>query len=496
MPYSSRARWRSRVLSYGALSGALLASTGCATLRDTFGGYDTAPNGISRPQQRLREAMVASDYVAAMGWREDDALLRTLNAGIASYYAAQYARSGAVLDSAALLADDRITASVSRNAISLLTNDMARPYQPRRTERLFIPYYGMLAYARLGAWEDAAVEARRLSALLAQYANERDDDERSLHAALHHLAGAVFERAGNRGEAAVSYRAAHALAFALADSFAPSGSTREGELLVVVERGFVAHRTTESIDLYLDDSDRDSLRHSDASRQRTVFRIARDAGSWSGGGDIRQQAPGLQQLGGLSYISRRRHHDDDDDGRYLSIALPVLRRSVRQRGGAVHLTVDDRPMTDMRFVAMVDDASSADERRERVGVATRAIARAAAKFAVAKAITDRKGEAAGTIAQAGAALLERADTRSWHLLPQELTLVRVRLPVGVRRVRLRFGSDDDTCTVDAGSVTIVAGTLTIAPVRLWSDRPVPPRAAATERVVAASASACTSALCS
>jgi uncharacterized protein len=475
MRCSSRGRWRSRVLSYGALSGALLASTGCATLRDTFGGYDTGPNGISRPQQRLREAMVASDYAAAMAWHEDDALLRALNSGTASYYAAQYGRSGAVLDSAALLADDRITASVSRNVLSLLTNDMARPYQPRRTERLFIPYYGMLAYARLGAWEDAAVEARRLSGLLALYANERDDDERSLHAALHHLAGAVFERAGNRGEAAVSYRAAHALAFALADSFALSGSTREGELLVVVERGFVAHRTTESIDLYLDDSDRDSLRHSDASRQRTVLRIARDAGS--------------------SYISRRRHHDDDDDGHYLSIALPALRRSVRPRGGAVHLTVDDRPMTDMRFVAMVDDASSADERRERVGVATRAIARAAAKYAVAKAITDTKGEAAGTLAQVGAALLERADTRSWHLLPQELTLVRVRLPVGVRRVRLRFGSDVDTRTVDVGSVTIVAGTLTIAPVRLWSDRPVTPMAAATERVVAASASACTSALC-
>jgi hypothetical protein len=494
MRYSPRARRRSRALLRCALSAALLASSGCATLRATFGGYDTGPNGISRPQQRLREAMAASDYVAAMAWREDDALLRALNAGIASYYAAQYARSGAVLDSAALLADDRITVSVSRNALSLLTNDMARPYQPRRTERLFIPYYGMLAYARLGAWEDAAVEARRLSGLLAQYANERDDDERSLHAALHHLAGAVFDRAGNRGEAAVSYRAAHALAFALADSFAPSGK-REGELLVVVERGFVAHRTTESIDLYLGDSDRDSLSHSDESRQRTVSRIARDAGSWWGGGDIRQQTPGLQQIGGLSYISRRRHHDDDD-GHYLSIALPALRRSVRPWGSAMHLTVDDRPMTDMRFVAMVDDASSADERRERVGVATRAIARAAAKYAAAKGLTDKKGEAAGTIAKVGAALLERADTRSWHLLPQELTLVRVRLPVGVRRVRLRFGSDDDTRTVDAGSVTIVAGTLTIAPVRLWSDRPVTPRAAAAEPVVAASASACTSAPCS
>jgi hypothetical protein len=236
-----------------ALSFALLSATGCATLRATFGAYDTGPNGISRPQQRLREAMAAGDVVAALAWREDDALLRTLNVGVVSYYAAQYARSAAALDTAALVADDRITASLSRNALSMLTNDMARPYQPRRTERLLIPYYGMLAYARLGAWEDAAVEARRLSGLLTQYGADRDDAERSLHAVLHHLAGAVFERAGNRGEAEVSYRAARALAFALNDSLVPLDSSRAGDLVVVVERGFVAHRTTESIDIYLGD---------------------------------------------------------------------------------------------------------------------------------------------------------------------------------------------------------------------------------------------------
>jgi hypothetical protein len=470
MHLSSGARLRSRALSYCALLVALLASTGCATLRATLRGYDTGPNGISRPQQRLREAMAASDYVAAIASREDDALLRALNAGIASYYAAQYAHSGAVLDSAALLADDRITASVSKNALSLLTNDMARPYQLQRTERLLIPYYGMLAYTRLGAWQDAAVEARRLSGLLAQYGNEPDDSARPLHAALHHLAGAVFERAGNRGEAAVSYRAAQALSFARPDSVVPSASAREGELLVVVERGFVAHRTTESIALYLGDSDRDSLGHSEESRGRMVSRIARDAGSWSG--DIIQQTAVRHQIGGMPWFALhgRRHHDDDD-GHYLSIAFPVRRRSPRPWGGAVHLTVDDRPMTDMQLAALVDDASLADERRGRVDVATRAIARAAAKYAVTKAIRDKKGETAGAIAEIGAALLEQGDIRSWHLLPQELMLIRVRLPTGARHVRLQVGSGDDTRTVDVGSVMIIGGTVTIAPIRLWSDPP-------------------------
>ena len=71
--------------------------------------------------------------------------VQALTTGAAAYYAGQFARSAAVLDTAALLADDRITASLSKDGLAAVTNDMARPYQPRRTERLFIPYYAMLS---------------------------------------------------------------------------------------------------------------------------------------------------------------------------------------------------------------------------------------------------------------------------------------------------------------------------------------------------------------
>ncbi|MFL5607617.1 MAG: hypothetical protein ACJ8AD_14300 [Gemmatimonadaceae bacterium] len=465
-----RARRPFHAAAYCALSFSLLSSAGCATLRATFGAYATGAGGISRPQQRLREAIAAGDFATALGWREDDALLRTLNVGIASYYAAQYARSGAVLDTAALLADDRITASLSRNALSLLTNDLARPYQPSRTERLLIPYYGMLAYARLGAWDDAAVEARRLAGLVAQYADDRDDAERSLHAVLLHLSGAVFERAGNRGEAEVSYRAARALSYALTDSLVPSEADGKGDLVVVVERGFVAHRITESIEIYLPDSDRDSLGRSDESRHRTASRIARTAGNW-GGGDIRQSGGDASRIDGFPlYTTRRRHHDDDDD-HYLSIAFPVLRRSARPWGGAVMVAVDDHPAMPGQLVAEVDDASAADERRERGAVATRAIARAAAKYAVAKAVRDKKGETAGTIAEFAGSLLERADIRSWHLLPRELTLARMRLATGARHVRLQISRGGETRAVDLGTVAITEGGVTIVSTRFWSDPP-------------------------
>ena len=415
----------------------LLAASGCSTLRATIGAYETGPMGIARPQLRLREALARADFSEALGWKEDDELLRALNTGVSTYYASQFARSAAVLDSAAQIADDRITKSLSKNALSLVTNDLALPYQPRRTERLFIPYYGMLAHARLGEWEDAAVEARRISALLAQYAADRTDAERPTHAALHYIAGVVFERAGEKADAQVSFRLAHSLAPMVTDSTTGTRAADQGDVLVIVERGFVAHRATESINLFFGDDDDDST-HTFRGEHRPRVRD-RD----------------------------RRHHDkDDEDGYWLAVAFPSLRRAPRVHGEA-QAFVDGVGVGASRMSTLLDDAASADEARERAGMLVRATARAAAKYAVTKAVKDKKGEVAGHIANIGASILERADIRSWHLLPQEITVLRVRASAGTHQLQVSTG--DDFERVDVGPVSVHAGQVTIATVRVWRD---------------------------
>ena len=452
------------VLRCAVLGATLVCGAGCGTLRATLASYATGPNGITHPQETLRGAFVDNDFTKAIAWHEDDALLQSLTTGIASYYASQFARSGAVLDTAALLADDRITASVSKDGLSLMTNDMARPYQPRRTERLFIPYYAMLSYVQLGAWEDAAVEARRLVALLAQFGDDRADDEREMHGAMGHLAGAVFERAGDLNDAQVAYRAAHALLAQLPERVPRSTIADEGELLVIVERGFVAHRTTETIELYLPDADRDSLRRGGEGHRN--------------GATVSLSAAAAAQAHAFGTLasSRHRHRDDEEEGYHLTVAFPSLRRSARPWGGEVRLAVDDATVTGITASSVVDDASAADARREWTALAARAAARAVTKYAVTKAIKDRKGEVAGSIANFGASLLERADVRSWHLLPQELTLLRVRVPAGTREVRIDAGEGWATRTVRVGNVVIRRGELTIVPVRLWRDPPPGPAA--------------------
>lgn len=465
-----------RVAGWSVVCLGLLSATGCATLRATFTGYATAPGGITRSQQALRDALVDQNFVKALAWHEDDALLQALTTGAAAYYAGQFARSAAILDTAALLADDRITASLSKDGLAMVTNDMARPYQPRRTERLFIPYYSMLAYVRLGAWDDAAVEARRLVALLEQFSEDRGDEERAVQGTLEHLAGAVFERAGDLDAAKVAYRAAHDLLSSLPEAITHGSIADQGELLLVVERGFVAHRATETIELELgDEEEHDARRHDSAGRRRSVP---------------------SSQYGVPTFASSRhhRHHDDDGDDHHLTIAFPSLRRSPHPWGGDVRAAVDEFPVEGMSASTVVDDASAVDERRERAALAVRAAARAAAKYAVTKAIRDKKGEVAGELANLGASLLERADVRSWHLLPQEISLIRVRVPAGARDVRLQVGEGWAARTVELGKVVVRREELSIVPVRLWRD-PAPSSTIVSPVPVIADAESCSTFFC-
>ena len=465
----------SRVALVVVLISGGVAGTGCATVRATFAGYSTGPNGIATPQHRFRRALMDGNFVKVFAWRDDDALLQSLTTGAAAFYAKQYARSAAVLDTAALLADDRITASLSRNGLAMMTNDMARPYQARRTERLFIPYYAMLAYVQLGAWEDAAVEARRVVSLLAQYGDDRQAGERDVHGAMQHLAGAVFERTGSLDDARVAYRAGHALRAALPEAgLGPRGAS-DGELLLVVERGFVAHRTTETFDAFIGGSDRDSLRLTGDGHHRTVWRIANRAGA--GATHSRSATSTTSSVSSIlsDQSTRDEHrHDDEDRDYHVTVAYPALRRSPRPWGGALRLAVDDSVVNAMEVSSVIDDASAADAERERAGIAVRAVARAVAKYAVTKVVEDKTGTVMGTIANIGGTLLERADVRSWHVLPQELTLLRVRLPAGTRAVRVQAGEGWAVRTVEIGDLVVRPGELTIMPVRLWRDPP-PPR---------------------
>ncbi len=262
MPHRARHRPTiRRVLGAIALAVVAVSVTGCgAVWRSASSSRSVAPSGLPWGDELLRRRLAMGSFDAALvqlnGKQDgapDDDLLRALFQGQVAFYAGQWTESAAAFAKADRLTEERYTKSASRGVLSLLTNDRVLRYVPARTERLFSPYYAMLARVQSGDVAGAAVDARRLSALLERSAGDLDPDERATHAALRDVAGAVFEAAGEWNDAAVSYRNAALLRGASpaeVDAIAlqvPGGDS--ATLLVVVESGFVAHYVEQTLAL-------------------------------------------------------------------------------------------------------------------------------------------------------------------------------------------------------------------------------------------------------
>lgn len=255
-----------RLVSTALLSLTALAVSGCgAVFGNGFRSVSMAPSGLPWGEEYVRRSLVMGTYDQALertvkgkDGAPDDEILRALFRGQVAYYAGRWGESAEAFAEADRLTEARYTKSASRGVVSLLTNDNVLRYSPPRTERLFAHYYAMLGRVQSGDVEGAAVDARRLSALLEGSMHDLQAEERPTHAALRDVAGAVFEAAGEWNDASVAYRNAALLrgaSRASVDSMVvmrPLGDS--ATLLLVVESGFVAHYVESALAIPMDDA--------------------------------------------------------------------------------------------------------------------------------------------------------------------------------------------------------------------------------------------------
>ncbi len=439
-----------------------LALSGCAGV---FGSHDLAPNGLPREEESLRRMLrtghAADAYEEVTGEDSsapDDEVLRLLYAGTAAYYAGRYEEGGRLLDLAYGMTEDRVTRSISREALSFLTNDRALPWEPSRTERLMLHVYAALTFLRAGEPDEAAVEARRLSALLDVRAEEAGDTARRRF--FRYLAGVLFEAAREYNDAAVAYRLAGRLA---PDADLEAVPRDSADVVVLVERGFVPHRVEQSVMVGLPGSMVESLTDGDVGERLAaaglvaarLVTIANYRGyrTWYWDDDYRH---GLRfdPWGADCEAVRGRCDDDDDENPYLlRIAWPVYRSIAPVPSGAAQL--EDRTAAE-RLRLDVAEAVVRDFRDQRAELVARTVARAATKLAVTKTVEREVGERdevmgqiLGILTNIGTLVTERADTRTWHLLPAALELVRARVPAGPQELVLDVDGRTVELEVDA-----------------------------------------------
>ena len=400
----------------------------------------------------LRPELAAGRFDRALadighGTGSTNRLLALLEQGQVLHLAGRFTESNAVFQQAEDLADALYTRSVSQAAASLFVNDTTISYRAAPFELAMVPYYRAFNYISLGERNEAVVEARKASLLLARATEatlaELGDGTRvpghglGDNGFLHHLAGMLYESNGEINDAYIAYaNAARAyvadavasgirpppwLAADLARSARRLGFERElaalaeelpsvfavppppetddgGWVVLVVETGWVAHKDQVMLNLPILSSDH-----------------AHDLDRWAAEVAVRA-GPGwvVPSRASVAY--------------WLTVAMPTM-AAPSPSGATVRLAVPGSPP---ETAVPVDDLSRrarATFELERPRILVKTILRALTKYAASRA-AERRDEVAGALVNLLGVLTEKADTRSWLTLPGELAMARLALPPG------------------------------------------------------------------
>ena len=365
--------------------------------------------------------------------------------GLITHYGDQFDESNRTFELAEITSDDLYTKSISREAVSLVTSDNLRSYAGSQYERLLVHYYRAFNYVYLNMPDDALVECRKASRLLQFYADSDENYEFVGAAFIAYLSAILYEWAGDWNDAFIAYRWAEraykqyeeALGFPFPQDVGKSlvrlarklGFQEEferyaatygeppkhipdsGELILLYETGFAPFKIEENIvfpilkvdPIVQEDADRDEKKVREYSR--TLMR------------------------------RRNRRYKEVEIEYLLRVAIPAY-RSNRPRivnidadtgyGGVSGVLVED-----------IEAAALKTFESELPTIMLRTVVRGVLKYLSFRR-ANQEGETLGRLVNLLNVATESADTRSWQTLPNQIFLVRMRLPAGKHNVRLSF----------------------------------------------------------
>lgn len=361
--------------------------------------------------------------------------------GLTAHYADLFPESSKAFEEAEMIAEDRFTKSVSKEAFSLVTTDKLRPYTGTRYERLLAHYYHALNYIYLNKLDDALVECRRVTSLIQYFIGEEKEYNFFATGFLAHFCGMMFEKSGEWNNALISYKQAeeyyknaaaktgvpmpddvgHSLVrlsrkLNFTDDFEhyhkqygepPTPPENYGELILFYESGYVPRKEEQSltfpilkIDKFGEDDDKDTVEFARTLRKREGMVVE----------EIK-----------LEYL--------------LRVAIPTI-RSNRPYFKGIKVSVGE----ELAHGVLIEDIEAmAIEtlEAERTVILIRTLVRALGKYLIFRKA--KKGnKILGAVVNLAGVITESADTRSWQTLPNQIYLVRMPLPAGTHTLKLSF----------------------------------------------------------
>ena len=408
--------------------------------------------------EEVRIAFEEGDFDAALieldaGGKGEAKLPYLFERGLISHYGDRFDESNRTFELAEITSDDLYTKSISREAISLITSDNLRSYAGSQYERLLIHYYRAFNYVYLNMLDDALVECRKASRLLQFYADADENYEFVGAAFIAYLSGILYEWAGDWNDAFIAYRWAErayrqyeeALGFPFPQDVGASlvrlagklgfqeefekyaatyGGPSEnipdsGELILLYETGFVPPKIEENIVFPI----------------LKVDPIVQE--------DADQDEKEVREYGRTLMRRRNRQYKEVEIEYLLRVAIPAYRSNRPSLVGVEADTAYGRASG-----VLVEDIEAAAMRTfesELPTIMLRTVVRGVLKYLGFRR-ANKEGETLGRLVNLLNVVTESADTRSWQTLPNQIFLVRMRLPEGRHDIALSL-SDRSNHTV-------------------------------------------------
>jgi uncharacterized protein len=367
----------------------VIALSGCAT-------YSAGFNKVEAETARrdIPGALKSLDELKLSG--ADETLLH-LNKGSLLRLQGNYVESNNQLDIAKNLMEKLNAISVQEQLASVTVNDTFKAYEGLPSEQLMIYSFEALNYLQMGDVDAAAVEARQFDVKQGLIAKKYSNAKYLSGAFVRYLNGMVYEAAGERDSARI-------------------------EMQKAVE-GYKAQNSSFGVPKALL-ADVSRLKTGKPASSEVVFILQNGLGPSLNEESIRVPNPKPQEGTAL-----------------LSLSVPTL---VKRSVPVARVTLSVGPVSaNSETVEDVNDIAEKSLKDRLPAITARAIARLLIKNAAAKETKKNNkekgyGAFADLMVDVGAAASERADTRTWSLLPGNLYMARLSLPAGKHDVTATY----------------------------------------------------------
>ncbi len=421
----------------------LLAFPSCATYYQT--NYDF---NQSFEQGKLEKALQALDNSSSRDYRKKEFLYLSNN-GLLLSVMGRYEESNEYLEKAFLFGED-YQKNYLNEAASYLTNPMITSYRGEDHEHLMVLYYKAMNFLKMGKYEEALVECRRLNIRLQQLSDRYQSDKKyKRDAFIHMLMGIIYEADNDFNNAFIAYRNSYEIYQSdYPDLF---GTTTPSQLREDLLRTSLLSGLQSEHEIYKNEFDRPDYEYTPSPGGDLVFfwhnGLSPIKAEWSINFVINRKdnlITFINQDLAFTFPFNISEYDEKDkkglaDLEVFRVAFPkYVERPVYYK----EATISTRDTT--MQLTLVEDinkiANHVLEQRMTLEF-SKALVRAALKK-VAEYEMRKENKALGSLFGIINAITEKADTRNWQTLPH--SIYYSRLP-------LTLGSNEVTLSLDTGS---------------------------------------------